>query len=61
MAADAAPEEAITISGKTEGILAVVAALLVLLSATLDARVSATVAILALAALGIYKLLQKDK
>lgn len=44
---------------KTEGAVAIIAALLVLLSAMWDARVSAAVAIIALAAIGIYKLTQK--
>ena len=44
---------------KTEGTIAIIAALLVLFSAMWDARVSAAVAIIALAAIGIYKLTQK--
>ena len=44
---------------KTEGTLAVIAALLVLFSAMWDPRISLTVSILTLAGFGIYKLLQK--
>jgi hypothetical protein len=42
-------------NAKTEGIFAILAALLVLFSALWDPRVSVAVSILALAALGIYK------
>ena len=44
---------------KTEGTIAIIAALLVLFSAMWDPRVSAAVSIIALAAIGIYKLTQK--
>jgi EamA domain-containing membrane protein RarD len=44
---------------KTEGTLAVIAALLVLFSAMWDPRISVMVSILALAGFGIYKLIQK--
>jgi hypothetical protein len=44
---------------KTEGTIAIIAALLFLFSAMRDARISAALAIIALAALGIYKLTQK--
>jgi hypothetical protein len=44
---------------KTEGTLAIIAALLVLFSAMWDPRVSIAVSIIALAAIGIYKLTQK--
>jgi hypothetical protein len=44
---------------KTEGTLAIIAALLVLLSAMWDPRVSVAVSILALLGLGIYKLVQR--
>jgi hypothetical protein len=47
-------------NSKTEGTLAILAALFVLLSAMWDARVSAAVAILALAGLGAYKLVHKS-
>jgi hypothetical protein len=45
---------------KTEKIMALVAALLILFSAMWDARISIAVSIVALAAFGIYKLLNKD-
>ena len=45
---------------KTESRIAILAALFVLLSALWDARISAAVAILALAGLGAYKLLRKN-
>jgi hypothetical protein len=48
-------------SPRTEGTLAIVVALFVLLSAMWDARISAVIAIVALAALGVYRFLQKDK
>jgi hypothetical protein len=44
---------------KTEGTLAIIAALLVLFSAMWDPRVSVAVSIVALAAMGVYKLVQK--
>ncbi len=47
-------------NGRTEGTLAIVAALLVLLSAMWDPRISAAIAIVALAALGVYRLTQKE-
>jgi hypothetical protein len=52
-------EESVTMNAKTEGILAVIAALIVLLSAMWDPRISLMVSITALAALGAYKLLTK--
>jgi EamA domain-containing membrane protein RarD len=45
---------------KTEGILAIIAALIVLFSAMWDPRISATVSIVALLAFGIYKFSQKQ-
>lgn len=45
---------------KTEGTLAIIAALLVLFSAMWDPRVSIVVSLAALVGLGIYKLLQKN-
>ena len=45
---------------KTEGMLAVIVALLVLFSAMWDPRISILVSILALAGFGIYKLIQKN-
>ena len=44
---------------KTEGTLAIIAALIVLFSAMWNPLVSAAVSIVALAAFGIYKLVQK--
>jgi len=44
---------------KTEGVLAVIAALLVLFSAMWDPRVSVVVSILALLGFGVYKFVQK--
>ena len=48
-------------NAKTEGTIAILAALLVLFSALWDPRVSVAVSILALAALGIYKFMYKTK
>jgi hypothetical protein len=45
---------------KAEGTLAIIAALLVLLSAMWDPRVSVVVSLAALMRLGIYKLLQRN-
>lgn len=45
---------------KTEGTLAILAALLVLLSAMWDAQVSLIVSIAALAGFALYKFMQKD-
>lgn len=44
-----------------EGIIAIIAALLVLFSAMWDARISVAVAVIALAALGMYRFVQKEK
>ena len=46
---------------KTEGVIAIVAAMLVLFSAMWDARVSVAVSVVALVALGVYRFMQKDK
>lgn len=46
---------------KTEGMLAIIAALLVLFSAMWDPQISALVSILALAGFGVYKLVQKNR
>ena len=46
---------------KTEGTLAIIAALIVLFSAMWDPRVSVAVAVLALAGIGIYRLVQRKK
>jgi hypothetical protein len=45
---------------KMEGTLAIIAALLVLFSATWDPRLSAAVSFLALLGLGIYKFMQRQ-
>ncbi len=44
---------------KTDGVLAIVAAFIVLFSAMWDARISVVVAIVALAAFGVYRFMQK--
>jgi hypothetical protein len=44
---------------RTEGTIAIVVALFVLLSAMWDARISAGIAIVALGALGVYRLTRK--
>ncbi len=46
---------------RTEGIVAIVAAMLVLFSAMWDPRISVVVAVVALAAIGIYRFGQKGK
>ena len=46
---------------KTEGVIEIVAAMVVLFSAMWDPRVSVAVAAVALVALGIYKFTQKPK
>ena len=46
---------------KTEGMLAIVAALLVLFSAMWDPRLSIVISILALAGFGVYKFIQKNR
>ena len=46
---------------KSEGTISIVAAMLVLFSAMWDARISAAIAVLVLAALGIYKLILSQK
>jgi hypothetical protein len=45
---------------KTEGTMAIVAALIVLFSAMWDPRVSAVVSIVVLAIFSVYKFMQKD-
>ena len=44
---------------KTEGTIAIIAAVLVLFSAMWDARISVAISVLALAALGIHELIKK--
>ena len=48
-------------NARSEGAIAIAAALLVLFSAMWDARISVAVAVVALVALGIYKFVRKDK
>ena len=48
-------------NARTEGIIAIVAALVVLLSAMWDPRISVGVAVVALAALGVYGLVHKSR
>ena len=45
---------------KTEGVFAIIAALIVLFSAMWDPRVSVAVSIIALLGLGIFKLMNKS-
>lgn len=45
---------------KTEGTFAIIAALIVLFSAMWDPRVSVVVSMIALAALAVYKFVQKE-
>ena len=44
---------------KTEGTIAIVAALLVLLSAMWDPRISVAVAVIVLVAFGVYRFMEK--
>lgn len=46
---------------RTEGIIAIVAALFVLFSARWDPRISVVVAVIVLVALGVYRFVKKDK
>jgi EamA domain-containing membrane protein RarD len=48
-------------NSRNEGVIAIVVAFFVLLSAMWDARVSAVVAVVALVALGVYHLVRKDR
>jgi hypothetical protein len=48
-------------TARTEGTIAITAALLVLFSAMWDPRISVVVSVVALAALGVYSFVQKDK
>ncbi|HTW91672.1 MAG TPA: hypothetical protein VMH22_08180 [bacterium] len=48
-------------NARVEGTIAIVAALLVLFSAMWDPRISVVVSVVALAALGVYRLVRKDK
>jgi hypothetical protein len=51
----------VEMNARTEGAIAIAAALLVLVSAMWDARVSVVVSIVALAALGVYRFVQKEE
>jgi hypothetical protein len=51
----------IEMNARTEGTIAIVAALVVLFSAMWDPRISVTVSVVALAALGAYRFVKKDK
>jgi hypothetical protein len=53
-------QKEIEMNSKTEGTLAIVAALLVLFSAMWDARISAVVSVIALLTFGVFKFLNKD-
>jgi hypothetical protein len=46
---------------KTEGTIAILAALLVLLSAMWDPRISVAISVIALAALGVYRFVRKKQ
>jgi len=46
---------------KTEGSLAIIAALIVLFSAMWDPRISVGISVVALTALGLYRLVQKRR
>ena len=48
-------------NARTQGIIAIVAALVVLFSAMWDPRISVAVSVVALAAFGVYGFVKKDK
>jgi hypothetical protein len=48
------------VSARTESVLAIIAAMLVLFSALWDPRISAGVSVVLLIALGVYKFVHKD-
>jgi hypothetical protein len=48
-------------NARTEGTIAIVAALIVLFSAMWNPRISVVVSVVALVALGVYRFVQKDK
>ena len=50
----------VVMNTKTEGTLAIIASLFVLMSAMLDPRISVILSVAALLGLGIYKLVQKQ-
>ncbi len=51
----------IQMNSKTEGTIAIIAALLVLFSTMWDARISIAISVITLAVLGIYEFSQKEK
>jgi hypothetical protein len=54
-------QKEIKMNARTEGTIAIVAALLVLFSAMWDPRISVAISVIALATLGIYRFAQKSK
>ena len=48
-------------NAKTEGMIAILAALLVLFSAMWDPRISVAISVIALVALGVYQFVQKKQ
>ncbi len=48
-------------NAKTEGMIAILAALLVLFSAMWDPRISVAISVIALVALGVYRFVQKKQ
>jgi hypothetical protein len=54
-------QKGIEMKPKTEGTIAIVVALFVLFSAMWDPRISVGVSVVALAAFGVYKFVNKDK
>jgi membrane protein implicated in regulation of membrane protease activity len=48
-------------NARTEGAIAIAAALLVLFSAMWDSRISVVVSVVVLVALGVYRFVQKEK
>jgi hypothetical protein len=51
----------VEMNARTEGTIAIVAALVVLLSAMWDPRISIGVSVIALGAFGVYRFVKKDK
>ena len=54
-------QKEIVVKTRTEGTVAILAALLVLFSAMWDPRISIVVSVVALTALGVYRFVQKDR
>ena len=54
-------QKEIVLKTRTEGTVAILAALLVLFSAMWDPRISMVVSVVALTALGVYRFAQKDR